>query len=730
MKLDANDPKLTAYALGELDASERAEVEEALKADEESRRAVEEIRQVGEMLRAELGQERSPGLSEQHRKAIEAALVARRGRVTLFRRIRSMPWIPAAFAACLFLGFAALHFLSPQVENRKCANNTVQLAANPILAATKGKDSDEQMCEPRKKYLGPTPPRPPKREVVSPYSHNVPFEMFEVEDAPVKKDHSWDGAIVSNGRPTHEEKDLGGGRRSRRLLGEDANLKLALRSGEEQATLSEDLQSLDQPVPEQHFGPSMPDYAQIAENPFLKVTDHPLSTFSIDVDTASYAIVRNFLNGGQLPPKDAVRIEEMVNYFTYDYSPPTGDVPFSVHTEIAQCPWATEHRLARIGLKGKEISEDERSASNLVFLLDVSGSMEPENKLPLLKRAMALLAGRLNDKDRVAIAVYAGASGLVLPSTVCNSEGTGSVLAALDRLQSGGSTNGGAGIQLAYDLATRNFIKGGTNRVILATDGDFNVGVTNRGDLVRMVEEKAKSGIFLTVLGFGMGNLKDSTLEQLADKGNGNYAYIDTFEEARKVFVHQLAGTLVTIAKDVKIQIEFNPKEVAAYRLVGYENRILAKEDFNDDKKDAGDIGAGHTVTALYELVPADQEVELPRVDPLKYQDKTRLSKASGSGELMTVKLRYKEPDGETSSLIEFPARDSGRRYAKASDDFKFAAAVASFGMLLRDSQHKGNTTYDAVLELADEAKGKDREGYRAEFIGLVKAARGVKSEK
>ncbi|HZN64748.1 MAG TPA: YfbK domain-containing protein, partial [Tepidisphaeraceae bacterium] len=391
------------------------------------------------------------------------------------------------------------------------------------------------------------------------------------------------------------------------------------------------------------------------------------------------------------------------------------------------CPWETKHRLVRIGLKGKEISHDKRPASNLVFLVDVSGSMEPANKLPLVKRGLTMLTGQLTENDRVAMVVYAGSSGLVLPGTTGDQKGT--IIGAIEALGAGGSTNGAGGIERAYEVAAANFIKGGVNRVILCTDGDFNVGITDQGALTRLIEEKAKTGVFLSVLGFGMGNLKDATMEQLADKGNGNYAYVDTPAEARKVLVEQMAGTLVTIAKDVKVQVEFNPAVASAYRLIGYENRVLAKEDFNDDKKDAGEIGAGHTVTALYEVVPAGTDAAeklSPQVDALKYQ-KPLEREPTGSGELLTLKLRYKEPEGETSKLLEFPVTDGGASYAKASGDYKFAAAVSAFGMILRDSPHKGSATLPGVTELAAEGLGKDENGYRAEFIGLVEKARRIK---
>jgi Ca-activated chloride channel family protein len=478
-----------------------------------------------------------------------------------------------------------------------------------------------------------------------------------------------------------------------------------------------DARPLDIPAPE--FNTEA--YDRIEDNQFLQATQNPLSTFSIDVDTASYAVVRRFLQGGTLPPKDAVRIEEMLNYFSYDYPVPSQEGPFSASVEVAQAPWALEHRLVRIGLKGQELEMEQRPSSNLVFLLDVSGSMQPANKLPLLKNAMRLLVDRLGEKDRVAIVVYAGASGLVLPST--SSDQKGEILAALENLRAGGSTNGGSGIRLAYQTAVSNFITGGVNRVILATDGDFNVGTTNQGDLTRLIEDNARSGVFLTVLGFGMGNYKDSTLEKLADMGNGNYAYIDTINEARKVLVDEINSTLVTIAKDVKIQVEFNPIQVSAYRLIGYENRLLRQEDFNDDTKDAGEIGAGHTVTALYEIVPAGKGLQIPGVDPLKYQTPMGATDVAQSGELLTLKLRYKQPDGETSRLLEFPVRDGDKAYSQASQDFKFAAAVASFGMILRQSPYQGNGTLAAVLELAQEGKGSDPHGYREEFLELVKQA-------
>jgi len=480
-------------------------------------------------------------------------------------------------------------------------------------------------------------------------------------------------------------------------------------------------------------GPNTEQYDPIVENRFLRPLEAPLSTFSIDVDTASYANVRRFLSGNQLPPPSAVRIEEMINYFSYDYPRPEGDEPFSVNFELAACPWNNDHQLLRVGLAGREIERDKRGASNLVFLLDVSGSMMDQNKLPLVKQAMRLLVQRLTEDDRVAIVTYASGTAVRLEST--NGQNKKAILDVIEGLSAGGSTNGSGGIQLAYQQAVKNFLPEGNNRVILATDGDLNVGITQDDQLVKLIEEKAKSGVFLSVLGFGMGNLKDSKLEKLADKGNGNYAYIDNLREARKVLVDEMAGSLVTIAKDVKIQIEFNPARVAAYRLIGYENRKLRARDFDDDTKDAGEIGAGHTVTALYELVPAgsedDKAAAIPGQPELKYQKVVRpttaLTDAADSNELATIRLRYKKPDGRKSRLIERTVTGQGVSFSGATPDFQFAAAVAAFGMLLRDSKYAGNATLAAVEEYATPGLNNDPSGYRAEFVDLVRKSRQLK---
>jgi len=463
------------------------------------------------------------------------------------------------------------------------------------------------------------------------------------------------------------------------------------------------------------------EYGRFEENEFLAVADNPLSTFSVDVDRAAYSNVRRFLRDGQRPPRDAVRIEEMVNYFTYDYPDPSGAQPFSVTTEVAGCPWNERHRLLLVGLQGRRMKTADLPPNNLVFLIDVSGSMFEPNKLPLVKQGLELLVNQLRPQDRVAIVVYAGNAGLVLPSTPGSNKGA--ILSAIQGLEAGGSTAGGAGIKLAYQVAKENFLDGGNNRVILATDGDFNVGASSDGELEQLIESKRNDRIFLTVLGFGTGNVKDSKMELLADKGNGNYAYVDSLAEARKVLVSEMGATLFTIAKDVKLQIEFNPSKVAAYRLIGYENRILRKEDFNNDAKDAGDIGAGHSVTALYELVPPGADAVTSSVDPLKYQ---AAHVATSSPEMLTLKLRYKEPESETSKLLTYTVSDSKADVTAASNNLRFASAVAEFGMLLRNSKHKGDATYDEARQLAQKSLGRDYEGYRRDFLTMIDDAERV----
>jgi Ca-activated chloride channel family protein len=460
-------------------------------------------------------------------------------------------------------------------------------------------------------------------------------------------------------------------------------------------------------------------YDRIYENSFVAAREHPLSTFSVNVDTASYSNVRRFLSESQVPPADAVRVADFINYFHYDYPEPDGEHPLALCADVGPCPWDAEHRLVRIGLQAQRIDAGRLPPRNLVFLIDVSGSMSAPNRLPLVKQGLSLLVEQLGERDRVAIVVYAGDAGLWLPATPGNAKET--IRAAIERLNASGSTNGGEGIVQAYRVARESYVEGGVNRVILATDGDFNVGVTSQGELLRLIEEKRKSGVYLTVLGFGMNNLKDSTLEKLADKGAGHYAYIDSLAEARKVFVEDGAA-LVTVAKDVKVQVEFNPRRVAAYRLIGYENRLRRAEDFNDDQQAATPMGAGHCVTALYEIVPPGKNVKLPGIDPLKYQQPSAETPAAGGDELLTVKVRYKLPLEETSRLLSRPVNDEGVGLDGMPSDFRFAAAAAGFGLVLRESPYKGQATFASIRTLAATAPGKGAEaGRRAEFLELVR---------
>lgn len=464
---------------------------------------------------------------------------------------------------------------------------------------------------------------------------------------------------------------------------------------------------------------SQDEFGTIKENRFQFVKQRPLSTFSSDVDRASFTLVRSALDLGRLPEKDAVRVEEMINYFDYGYAQPEGNAPVAVHADLAQCPWNPAHQLVRIGIQGRKVPMENLPASNLVFLIDVSGSMSDENKLPLVQQAFRLLAKQLRAEDRVSIVVYAGAAGLVLPSTPGNRQNE--ILAAIDRLEAGGSTAGGAGIQLAYATAREHYIKEGNNRVILATDGDFNVGISKVGALEELIEKEREGNVYLSVLGFGMGNYKDNRLEALADKGNGNYAYIDNFDEARRTFSTEFGGTLFTIAKDVKLQVEFNPAKVQAYRLIGYENRLLADEDFNDDRKDAGEMGSGHSVTALYELVPPGVKLGGPNVEPLKYQQLPVTT--SKSEEVLTVKVRYKNPGGGSSKLITQTLTGTPRAMADSPESFRLAASVAQFGMLLRKSTYAGKSDYAHTLEMVNGLKGNDAEGYRSQFVKMIKQA-------
>lgn len=741
MSFDANDPKWTAYVLDELNASERADVDRELAASPEASKLVEDLRGTTQLIAQQLAAEPAMALTAQQRAAIgqQVELPNKPPRKWLRYTLTS---VTAASILVLLSGL----FLPAVQRAREAARRT---DSSGTQFSNQGTAYDQSVAMPSS-VVGESYGDGMGGGGLGGGQHGMDSKRLEYRVAqPVDRAKSIDSKYIVV-KPVYETEQLGkgdaraaadpyntpivGGRglpatsepENWRFVGSQTTTRADRNAPSYQGQTS----IMDGKPSDRYSQPSGGEaYETVTDNAFLPARQNPLSTFSIDVDTASYSNMRRFLvQSNTLPPPDAVRIDELVNYFRYDYPQPEGDVPFSVTTEVAGCPWNAEHRLVRIGLKGREIETDKRPASNLVFLLDVSGSMSDANKLPLVREAMKLLAEQLTENDRISIVVYASSTGCVLEPTTGNHQRE--IREAIDRLEAGGSTNGSGGIQQAYEMASRNFIKDGINRVILATDGDFNVGITNPDELVKLITEQAKSGVFLTTLGFGMGNLKDATLEQLANKGNGNYAYIDDMREAKKVFVEQLNGTLVTIAKDVKIQIEFNPAEVASYRLIGYENRILAAEDFNDDKKDAGEIGAGHTVTALYEIEPtgnaAKAEVQ-PTVDPLKYQPKpaaeTQPAKL-GDGELLTLKLRYKQPDGDTSKLIETVLRDNHQPYGKATADFKFASSVALFGMILRHSPHKGTGTIAAAAELAREGLSKDDGGYRTEFVELIERAK------
>ncbi len=787
MSFDPNDPRITAYVLDELDAGQRQAFEAELAVSGELRQAVAATRQATEQLAAELRTEPLASLSGPRRDSVLQAARARdtagatAGQAMRSPAGRRARWLlgGAAIAASLvglcWAGFqvyrqanqrqlAAVTGPADASRDRReeaeelTAALTPQAAPTEALGLAPGRTNSDEYARPADAPVREAPAtvdsirfhvQPAAADASQPVASS-PYGGAMAASAPAPAAGmgpgmgmgGMPGAAPAPGGPMPPASMMGGAG----YVGGDPGMSMGM-MGSAPAPMSMDVAGQygmpgmpatglaeyevppGTPLPPADYGrgPGQggDQYQPIVENPFQEVKNEPLSTFSIDVDTASYSKVRMVLmQQGVLPRPDAVRIEELVNYFTYDYAPPTGDEPFASHLEVAECPWAPAHRLVRVGIKGKQIERDQRPTSNLVFLLDVSGSMNEPNKLPLVKHGMKLLVDQLGENDQVAIVVYAGAAGLVLDSTTGDRKQV--ILDALDRLHAGGSTNGGDGIRLAYQTALDHFVRGGVNRVILCTDGDFNVGVTGTDELVRMAEQNAKTGVFLSVLGFGMGNHNDAMLEQVSGKGNGNYAFIDTEAEARKVLIEQMTGTLITIAKDVKIQVEFNPQRVAAYRLIGYENRILAAQDFNDDKKDAGEIGAGHTVTALYEIVPAGAEsgVSLPPVDELKYQPKNEPTTTAGSDEMLTLKIRYKQPDGDTSSKLEFPLRDEGRRFGQATRDFRFAASVAAFGMLLRNSPHRGNASFAGVQEIAAEAASGDSSGYRDEFLRMLAKAK------
>lgn len=725
--LGVDDPRLTAFALGELEGEEARLMAQEIEKDPELKKQVEEIREAAGVVREVLKRETdaAPHLSVEQREQIFAKTLDRKS-----TGVRWFSWAGLAFAGCLALVFVG-YMATPNFQ-RFQGSAPPKMASLPPPPESQGPVSSQAETVSRAQKPQNLATQPSGQLIAG--APQAPAEMAldaEGEALLEEADSSLMDQSIASAPPPPSAKmaapmspsavRMGGLSRAREAkrdaYGAPAKMKAESRAALDVAHNTEA-------------------YAPIVENEFKTVKDQPLSTVSVDVDTASYANVRRLLVAGQLPQPDAVRIEEMVNYFKYELPQPRDGRPFSVTTEISQAPWTSQHQLLRIALKGREMSASARPASNLVFLVDVSGSMEDPTKLPLARRALKLLVDQMRAKDKIAIVVYASSTGLVLPPT--SGENKTRILEALDRLQAGGSTNGEGGLRQAYQVAEENFIKGGINRVILATDGDFNVGVSSEGGMQRLIEEKAKSGVFLSVLGFGMGNYKDSMMQTLAQKGNGVAAYIDSIREARRVLVEQAGGTLNTIAKDVKLQLEFNPAQVQAYRLIGYESRMLAAEDFNDDKKDAGEIGEGHTVTAIYEIVPAGvvSPVTSPKVDALKYQagpaastDTSPGSSAGsspGSPELLTVKLRFKKPDGDVSDKIEVPVQKSTKSFSEASRDHRFAASVAGFGMILRGSQHHGDWSLTQVLQTASATASGDE--YRQEFVELVKRAQSLRS--
>ena len=649
-----DDPRLTAYALGELPENQIKEFEMKLKNDPVARQEVESIQELAKSMEQDLGAEKTERLTEEQ---VEKIHLKTEDKPTFLQKYgRYLNIGLAAFALVIF----GLKFKQKSTERLSSLTSNIYSGADSI--ATELTDTSSS---PR--------PRIAAKRGYSQFAPNATMGLYHdsyVAPQPMKERYPIEVRGTNNEQ--YEGKDI---------------------------------------------------------NPWKTVATEPLSTFSIDVDTASYANMRRFLNSGKLPPKDSVRVEEFINYFNYDYPNPTDEHPFSINTKLTTSPWNKDYKIVKVGLKGKDMANADRPKSNLVFLLDVSGSMSSHNKLPLLREAMKMLLRKLGSGDKVAIVVYAGASGLVLDSTAASEKAT--ILGALNKLQAGGSTNAGAGIDLAYKIAQQNYIKGGVNRVLLATDGDFNVGTTSRSGLLELIKEKADDKIFLTVLGLGMGNYKDAMLESIANKGNGNYFYLDTQNEAKKVLVHDISSTLVTIAKDVKIQVEFNPENVKGYRLIGYENRMLAAKDFNDDKKDAGEIGAGHTVTALYEIIPSNAKFPAVNIDKLKYQKTKPETNSKFEGELLTVKLRYKQPEGKKSKLVSKVVQTKEEvSLHSAGVDLKFALSVASFGMFLRQDENIKSMTLSKIVEMANDGKGHDPHEYRQEFIELMELAESINTKK
>lgn len=734
---EQHEALITAYAMGELDAADNASVERSLAEPTASvaRQQAADVRALAAVLRSRIDDDSLVRSADLRRNVLAAVTRAEPSRAATHRR----GWliVVGALAASLLVAVLlpairpAVPKVSPALRERLVADAGSAAVAAPTPPPTVDKPAEPVASRQAGQRM--------KEKAIG---DNAARELLFAR--PAAENPATSGQEAAGAAPTLD------GLAAERFAAPAAAApgiaadapRLRMREAADESVASELVTTSLPGFADRLVEPRRPvageGYAEIRENRPVSPKDQPLSTFSIDVDTASYANVRRFLDADRLPPRDAVRIEELVNYFRYDYPQPEGDVPFSVTVDAAECPWNRGHRLVRIGLQGRTIDHGDRPAGNLVFLIDVSGSMQAANKLPLVQQALSMLVGELSESDRVAIVTYAGNAGLVLPPTTGDQKQT--IRAAIDSLAAGGSTHGSAGIALAYEQAQEHFVEGGANRVILATDGDLNVGVTSTTALTDLIKEKATGGVFLTVLGFGEGNLQDGKMEALADNGNGIYAYIDGVREARKVLVEQLTGSTVTIAKDVKIQVEFNPAQVASYRLLGYENRALAARDFRDDTKDAGEIGAGHSVTALYEIALVDEAVAGgPGIEPLKYQprpepearavdlssdaDRKPELDPAVSHELLTVKLRWKRPDASESTSLEVPLADRGPAFDEAPADLRFAAAVAAYGLILRGSDQRGEATLPLVARIAAAGLGSDDGGYRAEFLDLSRKA-------
>jgi Ca-activated chloride channel family protein len=727
---ELSDALITAYALGELDVAETTAVERMLAdpSAADARRQVAEVRAIAAALRSRAdasGLTRSTELRRTVLAAVSRAEPSPRSTVRPWMTGRGWLVIAGAVAASLLVIATQPAIRSVLPEPKQSARERLIADARTAAAPAPAVDHSAEMESRRQAGQG----------IQARAERDAKAREVQMPQAPPARPVA-DGQIAAGATATLDAlaSRSAVAPANEHFGGPSDKSQLPLEAAEAGIAAIEEAGKAAAPGMADRFiapgrSPSGEGYAAFSENRPVSPKDQPLSTFSIDVDTASYANVRRFLNSGRLPPRDAVRTEELVNYFRYEYRQPEGDVPFSVIVDAAECPWNRGHRLVRIGLQGRAVDRGARPAGNLVFLIDVSGSMQAANKLPLVQQALSMLVEELSENDRVSIVTYAGNAGLVLPPTTGDQKQV--IRAAIESLAAGGSTHGSAGIALAYEQAQEHFIAGGANRVILATDGDLNVGITSTTALTDLIKEKAKEGVFLTVLGFGDGNLQDEKMEAIADNGNGIYAYVDGVREARKVLVEQLTGSTVTIAKDVKIQVEFNPAQVASYRLLGYENRALAARDFRDDTKDAGEIGAGHSVTALYDVTLMNEAVTGgPGIEPLKYQPSPEPAAAPRldldpevSRELLTVKLRWKRPDASESTGLEVPLVDRGPAFDEAPADLRFAAAVAAYGMILRGSEQRGEATLPLVAKIAASALGRDDGGYRAEFLDLVRKA-------